>query len=68
MTHSHFLRSAADQHFKTETLSRRSTFELVTSAAQLTREKAARLRASRMDREDAAAAIHLSDLTTGTRK
>ncbi len=57
------IRAAANKHFKRDATPSVSTFEVVTSAARSTRNKAALLRQSRMDREDEAAAIRLPNLT-----
>ena len=57
MTLSNSLRAVANQHFKADARPSNSTFAALTSAAQLMREKTARLRELRMEREDAAAAI-----------
>ncbi|WP_155897703.1 hypothetical protein [Aureimonas ureilytica] len=57
------IHAAANKHFKRDATSSVSTFEAVRSAARSTRDKAALLRQSRMDREDQAAAIQLPNLT-----
>lgn len=57
------IRAAANKHFKRDAAPSGSTFAAVTSAARVTRDKAALLRKSRMDRKDQAAALQLPNLT-----
>jgi hypothetical protein len=64
MTNLHHLDLAADRHASQRPApSGASTFDTVRAASAATRAKGARLRNVRMDREDAAAAICLPDLT-----